>query len=308
MNPIFLIAVLTLLFGYLSLGTMSAWVKVLRLEDYDPIFIGLMRNFFAFLVALVFLRFNAAWLASNRSMRVKQWPWLFVKIIATMIAQLCLYAALLHVSIALAATLVNLMPIWIMLISISLFGERIGPWRWCAALIGFSGVMLILEPWSAGINWWAVLPIISAMGYGTAHTVNKFFDKDIPSPLINMYSQLGIALISIVLVFALGTKGTIDTGWHFGVILLIGVFGGVGQLCLVVAARMDSPSNLAPFQYVDVLFGLMLGWIFFREWPVDQLFPGALLLIGAGLIVMWRQRLKDKKPKDAALQAGGKAR
>ena len=55
MSPTFLLAVFILLFGYFSLGTMAAWVKVLRLEAYDPIFLGLMRNFFAFLVALVFL-------------------------------------------------------------------------------------------------------------------------------------------------------------------------------------------------------------------------------------------------------------
>ena len=53
---------------------------------------------------------------------------------------------------------------------------------------------------------------------------------------------------------------------------------------------MTEPSNLAPFTYFGIPIAFALGWLFFAEAPVDDLFPGALLLVGGGLLIIFRER------------------
>jgi drug/metabolite transporter (DMT)-like permease len=66
--------------------------------------------------------------------------------------------------------------------------------------------------------------------------------------------------------------------------------GGSGVLCLIASFRMTEPSNLAPFQYFGILFAFLLGWVFFGEAPVERLFPGVILIIAGGLLIVWRER------------------
>ena len=55
-------------------------------------------------------------------------------------------------------------------------------------------------------------------------------------------------------------------------------------------ARKAELSKIMPFDYIEIFFALILGWIFFREWPVDQLFPGALFIVAGGIIIYLRQK------------------
>ena len=70
----------------------------------------------------------------------------------------------------------------------------------------------------------------------------------------------------------------------------MGALGGSGVLCLIVSFRMTEPSNLAPFNYFGIPFAFVLGWLFFGEAPVGRLFPGVLLILAGGLLIVWRER------------------
>jgi drug/metabolite transporter (DMT)-like permease len=58
----------------------------------------------------------------------------------------------------------------------------------------------------------------------------------------------------------------------------------------VIAYRMTEPSNLAPFNYVGIPIAFAMGWIFFGEAPIDDLMPGALLIVAGGLMIVLRER------------------
>jgi len=64
---------------------------------------------------------------------------------------------------------------------------------------------------------------------------------------------------------------------------------------------------IAPFEYTGILFAFVLGWIFFDEAPLGRLFPGVLLIVGAGLLIVWRER-KAARPAGAAGAGAGTAR
>ena len=72
--------------------------------------------------------------------------------------------------------------------------------------------------------------------------------------------------------------------------ITMGAFGGTAVLFLVISFRMTEQSNLAPFSYFGIPMAAFFGWLFFDETPFDDLFPGAVLIIAGGLLVIWRER------------------
>ena len=70
---------------------------------------------------------------------------------------------------------------------------------------------------------------------------------------------------------------------------------GTGVMCLVIAYRLADPSSVSPFEYFGIPVSFALGWLFFSEAPFDVLFPGILFIVGAGMIIMARERREQRR-------------
>ncbi len=81
-----------------------------------------------------------------------------------------------------------------------------------------------------------------------------------------------------------------------GFALLLGGFGGFGVYLLTLAYRRTPASQLAPFEYFGVLSALAIGWIVFGEWPVQRIFPGVVFIVGAGIVIILRERRASDRP------------
>jgi len=79
------------------------------------------------------------------------------------------------------------------------------------------------------------------------------------------------------------------------ILLIMGLAGGTGTLLLIYGSRRAELSKIMPFDYIEIFFALILGWVFFREWPVDQLFPGAFFIVIGGIIIYLRQNYYKKQ-------------
>jgi drug/metabolite transporter (DMT)-like permease len=65
-------------------------------------------------------------------------------------------------------------------------------------------------------------------------------------------------------------------------------------LLLVISYRMTEQSNLAAFSYFGIPMAFFFGWLFFGEAPIEDLFPGAILIVVGGVLVIWRERWRNK--------------
>ena len=79
--------------------------------------------------------------------------------------------------------------------------------------------------------------------------------------------------------------------------IMIGIFGGTATVLFIYAYRMVHPSKLAAFEYLGIPSSFVLGWLFFNEAPWEQLFPGVFVIVFAGMIIIWRDKVKQKKTK-----------
>lgn len=248
------------------------------------------RNFFGLIPSFTFLYLSAAWRSTGRKWGIRQWKMACFRGFLVSLAQLCFYVSLSILPFATASTLTYSNALFMTALAVPLLGERVGFMRWGAVLLGFGGVILVTGPGRESFSPIALAPIAAAFLYALAGVLARTFDDDVPSPLANLYSS-GVALAgSVILALALGGFSPIESQGDLLWIIAMGGFGGMAVLCLVVAFRMTEQSNLAPFSYFGIPLAFVLGWLFFDEAPFGDLFPGALLIIGGGLMVIWRER------------------
>ena len=97
---------------------------------------------------------------------------------------------------------------------------------------------------------------------------------------------------SLVFIFFTTGHTYIETQSDFFILSLIGIFGGTAAILFIYSYRLIAASKIAVFEYLAIPSSFILAWIFFGEAPFYQLFPGVLLIVFAGLIIIWRDKNK----------------
>ncbi len=273
---------------------MGLAIKYLR-NDYPAAQLSVFRNLFGMLPCFLALYFSKDWHVGGKKFRIKQWRLGLFRGVFVSIAQLCLYTSYLYIPFALVATMEYTGPMMVTLMAIPLLGEKFGWYKSLAVISGFVGILLIMEPWSEDFNIIILLPILAALGYSLARVTALNFTLDTPTPLINLYAQLGTMICSFLLVIIFNMWENFKNVYDIFVLLIMGLAGGTGTLLLIYGSRKAELSKIMPFDYIEIFFALILGWIFFREWPVDQLFPGAFFIVIGGIIIYLRQNYYKKQ-------------
>jgi len=288
------IAVILSLSGLFLLDCMGIAIKYLR-NDYPAAQLSVFRNLFGMLPCFIALYFSQDWHNQGRKVAIKQWKLGLFRGVFVSVAQLCLYTSYLYIPFALVATMEYTGPMMVTLLAIPLLGEKFGWYKSLAVISGFIGILFIMEPWSEDFNIIILLPILAALGYSLARVTALNFTMDTPTPLINIYGQIGTMVCSLLLVLIFNMWENFKNIYDIFILLSMGIAGGTGTLLLIYGSRKAELSKIMPFDYIEIFFALILGWIFFREWPVDQLFPGALFIIIGGIIIYLRQNYYSKQ-------------
>ena len=296
-NNLFLAVILSLS-GLFLLDFMGIAIKYLR-ADYPAAQLSVFRNLFGMIPCFIALYFSKDWHDRGRKVVIKRWRFGLARGLIMSFAQLCLYTSYLYLPYALVATMEYTGPMMITLLAIPLLGEKFGWYKSLAVLTGFIGIIFIMQPWSESFNLYMLLPVMAAFGYSLARVTALNFSNDTPVPLINLYANIGTLLCAILLVITFNMWENFKSLYDVLILFIMGIAGGSGVLLLIYGSRKAELSKIMPFDYIEIFFALILGWVFFKEWPVDQLFPGALFIVAGGIIIYLRQmnflKTRDRK-------------
>ena len=289
--PPILIPILIVMTGILLLDVMGVFIRILS-ATYPPQELSVFRNIFGMIPSFLLLAWTASWHQAGRPWRIRQWKLAFLRGGFVALAQFCFYIALTRLEFATVSTLAFAGPMIVTALSVPVLGHRVGLWRWAAVIGGFAGVVMVMGPGTDVFSLSALLPLGAAFGYASSAVAVRLFDQDVPSPLVNLYANLS-ALAGAIVLTAATAEPVMVASWHdLGLIALMGCSGGTGVLCLTFAYRMAQPAALAPFEYSGIVFAFALGWAFFDESPIERLFPGVLLIVAAGLLIVWREQIR----------------
>ncbi|MWD28874.1 EamA family transporter [Aquicoccus sp. SCR17] len=278
-----------LLASILCFDAMTILVRVMLAEGYSAQELSAYRNVLGALPSLGLMAWSGQLRLSREALWFPQWKIGVFRGAVVALAQILFYSALGYMELATAGALMQTQALFIVLLSVVVLSDRVGPWRWGAVAAGFGGAMWILRPGSDAFTLYAALPVMAAACYALSAVVLRRVDKAVSNALLYLYSSMTAALGAILLAAVTTQFSPVATPLDALRILAMALFGGTGVLFLMLAYRQAEPSLLAPFGYFGILTAFFFGWLFFGEAPVDTLFPGVLLIVGAGVVIMWRE-------------------
>ena len=174
-------------------------------------------------------------------------------------------------------------PFIVALLSAPMLGERVGLRRWIAVGIGFAGVLLIVQPGTAGFAWVLVLPMITALANGLRDIVTRQLSRTETSISILLWSTLIVMFAGLL---------TAPFGWRavdvHGVLwfLLAGLFNAGAHFLVIEALRLGEPSLVSPFRYTAFLWAVLFGFLLWGEIPGWWVAAGVGLIICGGLFTL----------------------
>ena len=180
-------------------------------------------------------------------------------------------------------------PLFVTALSIVFLGERVGMRRWLATAVGLFGVGIILRPGSGAFHPAAFFPLLSALAWACTLIMTRMLSGNERVVTTMAYSSIaGLCILS-----ALVPLVWVTPTWHD---ILLGIFIGVastaGQWIVVLAFRYADASVLAPFQYTQLLWVSILGFMIFREVPDGWTVTGAVFIVASGLYTAHRERVR----------------
>jgi drug/metabolite transporter (DMT)-like permease len=175
--------------------------------------------------------------------------------------------------------------------------EHVRVYRWSAVAVGFLGVIVMLIPQfepnhyagaaarTAAVG--ASLALFSALSNaGTVIQTRRLTQSETTSAIVFYFS----------LICAIGGALTLPFAWHsptkleLAGLISLGLLGGLAHIFLTESYRHAAASVVAPFDYTSMLWALLLGYYVFGELPQPLIYVGAVIVAGAGLFVIFRER------------------
>ena len=199
-------------------------------------------------------------------------------------ASLTYLTALFHLPLG-NATAINLAsPLFIVLLAMIFFKEKVGVRRGLYVLLGFGGVLLVVQPSVEGFNAYALLCVGATLLHATRDTMTRAIGLHIPSMLITLSTAVAVTLGSgSITLTQTWVPVTLDLT---GLLLGASIFLAVAYYFLIVAMRAGEMSVVSPFRYSGLLFALCIGYWFWGEVPNVLAWAGIALLVASGLLIL----------------------
>lgn len=244
-------------------------------------------------------------------------PWLHtLRGLLIVISNMTYFTALAVLPLANTAALFFVAPLMITLLSIPLLGEKVGPFRIGAVVVGFIGVLIMLQPWQTdndfGVSWIVMfLPIIAALTYALNQILTRKLGATTKASALVVYIQATFIIVSVIFWLAAGDgRYAVDLESESLIFLLrawvwptdsdLLLFGGLGLISSVIgyalsqAYRVTDAATVAPFEYIGLPLAVFWGWLFWAELPDFVATIGITLIMASGVFVFLREKIRAR--------------
>ena len=291
---------------YLSVGSMILGVLFIDIygiiikflgDSYSTNQVVLFRNLFAIIPLLTLIFYTNENLNIFKKITKKFIILCSIRGLCFLFMNVFYFIAINNMDFATASTLTFSATFFIVILSIFFLNDKVGIYRWSAVIIGFIGVAMIMKPTNDIFSYYSVYPLMVGFLYSIAIIILKFIPDYNSTAKIQFYSLIS-SIIGAVILLAITFDNTVIKSFNDLLMLIsIGILGGSAGILFIYAYRLIEASKLAVFEYLAIPSSFFLGWFFFDEFPIDQLFPGVLGIVLAGMIIIWRDKKKKRTLK-----------
>ena len=290
------IAIITMLLAILCVDMYMVVIKFLG-DEYTVIQLAVFRNIAGVIPLFILILFTKEYLSVFKNLSNKFLVLSFFRGLGFLSMNIFIFISVINLEFATAMVLTFSSPFFIVILSIIFLKDKVGIYRWSAIFIGFFGVVLIMQPTSDIFNYYSIFPILTAIAWAFTVIILKFIPEGHSTAKIQLYTLI-FNVTGAVILFLITTGHTeIKSAEDFLLMILTGILGGTAAILFIYAYRLISASKMASFEYFGIPSSFVLGWLFFNEAPWEQLFPGVFVIVFAGMIIIWRDKVKQKSTK-----------
>ena len=225
--------------------------------------------------------------------KTKQPKMQFLRIITNSVAMLCFFYGISTTPLAQLTTLGFTVPIFATILAVIFMKEKIRLRRTTALIIGFIGTIVVMRP-DISIELGALLIIFSSFLWSICLIFIKKLTQTDSAVTISLY--FGIGMIPATFILAFPVMEAIDMR-QFTILVFIAITGTLAQTIMNTALKKGELALLLPFDFLRLIWSVLIGYVLFAEEPTFTLWIGGLLIIGSTTYIAWREaKLKNRTP------------
>jgi drug/metabolite transporter (DMT)-like permease len=268
-----------MLLAGLAGSTLDACVKALA-GEYSTSQIVLLRLLLAMPLVLALAHLGGG----LRRLRPRYWGWHVVRSFCAAGAIFGFFYALGVLPLMTAVAIGFASPLLVGLLSRPFLGEKVGLHRWAGMLIGFAGVLVVLNPRTATWHPGMLAALASALCWAVLSLSARKVGNDEPVEAMVLFTVPLSLIVAGVLTFRTWITPT-PRDW--ALFALAGACGGGVHFCIVYAYRAARAASIAPVEYTALIWAALFGWIFWREVPSLAVLLGSIVIVVGGIVVLW---------------------
>lgn len=257
-------------------------------ENYNVMMVVMIR-YWAFALFVIALAARAPG-GLRRTARTSQ-PRLQILRGVILVAEICVMAtAFVFLGLTESHAVFAAYPLIVAALSGPILGEQVGWRRWSAIAIGFAGILIILQPGTGALQPAALIPLCAATLFATYSLLTRFAArKDSAGTSFFWTGTAGAVAMTLVGIWFWEPMAGTDWIW----MISLSLAGILGHWCLIRCYAVAEASAVQPFAYMQLVFAPALGVTLFGETLRQNVILGALIIVGAGLFTLWRERQKS---------------
>ncbi len=182
-------------------------------------------------------------------------------------------------------------PLIVAALSGPMLGEKIGPRRWAAILVGFIGVLIVLRPGGDVSTKGALICVFATFSYALLMILIR---------LLKRTETTASVTVSFTLVMTLISAATIPFVWitptlfDWSLFLFTGLLGGIAQILFIEALGRASAGTVAPFDYTSMVWAVLFTYLIWNEIPTATVMLGATIITASGLYIIYREHVRGQ--------------
>jgi drug/metabolite transporter (DMT)-like permease len=282
-------AILSTIVAMACFSILNAMSKALSTSGYPVIEVIWARYVFAFVFMLaIFLPRSGLKLFSIRRLDTQ-----IVRGLLLFFSSYLFFHGVVYLPLATAASISLASPIIVTALSSRLLGEPVGRRRWAAVVVGFVGALIVVRPGHADFDWHVLLIVASTV----CSSFYQLFSR--------RYGQTERPDASATLATIVGTVAATPfvpfewvmpvTSWDMVLFDGMGIMAGTGHYFLTIAYSQAPAAVVSPFNYTQLIGSAAMGFIVFHEMPDLWTWVGAAVIIGSGLYIGYRERVRYRE-------------
>lgn len=272
---------LGVLFAFLAYGIYACGDALIKSFSHTPIGvfeIGFFTTLFSLVPAALTKPKGERW---RLTFQMKH-PWLLqLRALAGVAAAALVMYSFTHIPLAETYSIVFLTPVFVVVVSVLVLKEHVSPKRWFLLAVSFLGVLLVVRPGFRDLQLGHLTAVLCAFCASINTTVlRKIATEEKRVSLVGVVAAYALAFNGVMMIpsFVMPTLDQIAN------LMLIGACGGTGHLLFIAANRRAPASQVAPTQYSQIIWAIVLGALFYKELPDPIAIGGLVVIIAAGIL------------------------